>query len=415
MFKLVIIGGSAFSTPALFRYLAKQSELPPLTAVLAGRSAARLELVRNACESFVSGVPVRVDTTTSCIQSALSDADIVLIQIRPGGYLCRAFDESFPLKYGQCGDEGLGLGGLAAGWRTWPPLCSILSAVAEACPAALVLLLSSPVGILTRAALTCFPQLTIFGICELPWTVLGTVTSRLQVPLGQIDFDYVGSNHLGWFTRIAYEGRNMIEEYAALLPKTSDVFPSAAVIRDCGAIPTPYLRLDYSAVEVVRQQKKQGQTRGEVLGRMAAAAFSAYASGTESEIIKAVESRPAPWYEHAVGPLIYSTIANSPAPNAFFLSTQHRDYSPYFAADDILEIPHHKSCSGLKCKPLSGPIPAEVKRKLSGFVEYERSATRAVIERSPELLESALASHPWIGESARVPAMAREVSAGALS
>src|SRR5262249_22502823 len=130
--------------------------------------------------------------------TCLKNAAIVLIQIRNGGFPGRTFDESFPLKYGICGDEGLGPGGLCAGIRNWRAIGPALHKVQQYAPDATVLMMPSPVGLLVRAARREFPGLNVVGICELPWT---TLLSRCQItglePAG-MQFDYFGVNHLGW-------------------------------------------------------------------------------------------------------------------------------------------------------------------------------------------------------------------------
>src|SRR5207253_409301 len=102
----------------------------------------------------------------------LEHADLVLVQIRNGGYAARAFDETFPLTYGVAGDEALGPGGLSAGIRNWKAIEPALDQISRFSPNALVLMMSSPVGLLVRASMQRFPNLRLAGICELPWTTL---------------------------------------------------------------------------------------------------------------------------------------------------------------------------------------------------------------------------------------------------
>src|ERR1700736_3683420 len=171
--KLAIVGGSAQSTPHLF--LGQNLQVPEsdLSVVLIGRSPTRLLAVQRAIRIItreVVKVEQRAVSDQSDLIQALSGANIVLIQTRHGGYEIRNFSETFSVKYGICGDEGLGPGGLAAAWISWPQMEKLLAAVRAACPSALVLMMSSPLGILTRTALTRFGDLRLLGICELPWT-----------------------------------------------------------------------------------------------------------------------------------------------------------------------------------------------------------------------------------------------------
>ncbi|HYL97554.1 MAG TPA: hypothetical protein VEZ90_01265, partial [Blastocatellia bacterium] len=152
--RIVIFGGSSQSTPVLFQCLTGISH-SELTVTLIGRSRANLAAVERAAKLLLGHSRLSITCAgiqEPAVQMSLVDAHIVIIQVRVGGYRGRAYDETFPLKFGVCGDEGLGPGGLSAAWRAWPTVRKILSQVQEIAPEALVLMLTSPVGILVRAA-----------------------------------------------------------------------------------------------------------------------------------------------------------------------------------------------------------------------------------------------------------------------
>jgi len=205
MMRVAVIGGSSPSTPVLALSLASQPMPSPLELRLFGRDPRALEAIERACHFLVAESALRVSTHSVFLsdwQAHLEGIDVALIQIRVGGYEGREFDESFPLRFGMCGDEGLGPGGLSAAWRTWPVLLTYLEALCNSAPAATVLLLASPVGILTRACRAQRCDLEIAGICELPWTTLLRVCATVNVDPSDVDFDYIGVNHLGWLYRI---------------------------------------------------------------------------------------------------------------------------------------------------------------------------------------------------------------------
>src|SRR5690348_18141692 len=173
LMKIVIFGGTAHSTPVLWSYLTNETPLHGIDMLLAARDANRGEACIRACKLLAEEGQNRISAaviTGACGWEALEGADVVLIQIRNGGYKGRSFDEQFPLQYGIPGDEGLGPGGLSAGVRNWPVVRDALKQVSLFAPAAFVLILSSPVGLLVRAAKQEFPSIRLAGICELPWT-----------------------------------------------------------------------------------------------------------------------------------------------------------------------------------------------------------------------------------------------------
>ncbi|HKP13390.1 MAG TPA: hypothetical protein VJZ91_14820, partial [Blastocatellia bacterium] len=83
--RVVIIGGSAQSTPALFEYLAGAMQVGPLGVTLVGRDPNRLAAVARASRLLAADAPIAIDCAT--IESpdfarALKGADAVILQPR---------------------------------------------------------------------------------------------------------------------------------------------------------------------------------------------------------------------------------------------------------------------------------------------------------------------------------------------
>ena len=267
--KVVVLGANSISTPWLVRYLARRSDA--ITLVLAGRRPERLAAIARASRILAEGSTVSVETAGA---GCLSGADAVLIQFRVGGYAARRRDETFPLEFDLCGDEGLGAGGLAAAWRTWPVLHSALSDVSRICPRANVILLTSPLTTLVKVSRLAFPQLDVTGICELPFTTLSQIATWEA-----LDWDYIGINHIGWL-----------------------LFSSAPPSR------CKYLRLHYNRAEVLAEQKSRPGARADELTALESPVLESYALGNREEVQRAMRAHAPPdWYDAAVGPLLPST------------------------------------------------------------------------------------------------------------
>lgn len=412
--KIVILGGSAQSTPTLFAYLSGMKALPAVHLTLVGRNKTKLASVVRSAKLLLNDSAISVDYSgiqPRELDVALDGADIVLLQIRVGGYAGRDFDESFPLKYHVCGDEGLGPGGLSAGWRAWPEIKLLLDRVNAIAPQALLLLLSSPLGILVRAAKQIFPQLKVVGICELPWTTLGDVCNSAGVDIGDVDFEYFGVNHLGWFYRISHGDRNLIQEFATVR-RESTGFPSARLIEQWSAIPTKYLRLHFEPANVIEQQRNSSKSRAKALEELSHAAFRVFARGTADEIKLALSNRQAPWYPHAIGPLLLALMGQTIAV-PFFLSVPNDGLYPEQQEDDILEIPH--IVEDRQLKPLNHhhhSVPNRIAQLTSCFITFERLATTAILSRDSRFLQRALEAHPWTCQSKQLPMMVREITEG---
>jgi alpha-galactosidase/6-phospho-beta-glucosidase family protein len=378
--KTVIIGGSAQSTPALF-----DLEVPfaagRFSFALIGRSMRRLAAVKRAIDTIGVARETRIDCAIAQrerLAAELVDADVVVVQFRIGGYAARQWDETFPHRYDLCGDEGLGVGGLAAAWRTWDALHDVLATVARVRPGAMVILLTSPIGILTRCSRDAFPNLQIYGICELPWTTLGELCRQVQLDVSQAAYAYLAVNHIGWFAHLGAPARKR---------ETVDTLH-----------PLKYVRLNDAPHDVLYEQRRT-RPRALELEALAEHAFGAYEEAGAAEIFAAIRRRSTPWYAHAVGPLLHGLVG-AKTDTTFFLTTQNVGYEPRLGAGEFIEIPHVLDAGTLRRR---APLPwtdGVVAERIGRLVAYERSAAAAVRSRDTAGLAAALRLHPWLDGAA---------------
>lgn len=410
--KLVIVGGSAHSTPNLFAHAPLREAADDFEIVLAGRSEKRLAAVARAIRTIGNAHPLRVACERIDAESdvpALRGADIVLFQARYGGYEARSSDETFPLKYGMCGDEGLGIGGLAAAWRAWPPLRATLESVRLRCPAARVILMTSPVGILTRCALAAQPDLRIAGICELPWTTLREACACAGADARTATFDYAGVNHIGWLWDVSVSGIDVTARYAAARTKP-DGFPERELIDRLHAIPLKYLAMHYDVQSVLLAQRNAARPRGEVLAELRDRAYDLYERGDAPAIAATMALRPTPWYEHAIAPLIAGFAGHS-STIPYFLTVRNAGHAPEFGADEVLEIPHRMAAREVEPVARTAAIPPHIRAALEPFVAYERAAADAVSRRDVTEIARAVEMHPWVRDPSVAMPVASEICA----
>jgi 6-phospho-beta-glucosidase len=374
--KTVIVGGGAHSTPALFDS-EWSLEAPRFSFELVGRSPERLAAVARAI-GLVSG---RRGAPADCrwrpmgtLAAALAGADVVLVQFRIGGYVARVWDEVFPQRYALCGDEGLGPGGLAAAWRTWDDLRGVLAAVDRGNPRATVVLLTSPIGILTRCARAAFPALIIYGICELPWTTLGAVCSRAGVEPAASAYAYLAVNHIGWFSNVRVGDRQLVA--------ADDV------------LPLKYVRLQDAPEEVLAEQRSS-VPRGRQLSELAAEAFAVFERGESANVAAAIARRQTPWYAHAVAPFLRS-LSGDETGVTYFLTAPNDGYCRYVDDADCIEMPFCVRDGRLERRICADWQRDDVAVKVGSLVAYERLAAVAVLERDTQKLKAAIGAHPWL-------------------
>ena len=113
--KFTIVGGGSTYTPELIDGFSRLRELLPIEEVwLVDTDPHRLELVGGMSQRMfaAAGHTGRVITTTDLV-AGVSDADVVLVQLRVGGQAARHVDETFPHEVGCLGQETTGAGGFA--------------------------------------------------------------------------------------------------------------------------------------------------------------------------------------------------------------------------------------------------------------------------------------------------------------
>jgi 6-phospho-beta-glucosidase len=380
--KVTIIGATSQSTPALFRALAESPVLSHMRFSLAARNPDRLNaIVRAIC--IVGGGSFALDChdcSKTSLSAAIDGASVIVIQVRYGGLEGREFDEKFPLAFGICGDEGLGPGGLSAAWRAWPELDRLLGLVQRVNPDSRVLLLTSPGSLLTRLANLSWPALRLMGFCELPWTTLWHAAFPQLSCHGNASYDYFGINHLGWIYGL--QGHD--------------------------PIPLKYWRLHCERDYVIAEQMGRPESRAAELRRFTNIALRTYATGTREQINAAINLRHAPWYSHALAPLLESLITRTSCFH-FFFSRPNNGWNAAFADDDVLEIPHQWSDDKIISRPARMSPPTELVACLRPFVDYERAAAQAILSQQPSGIESALQCHPWVSSPIQAAGLAQQL------
>lgn len=214
-FKVVIVGGGSSHTPGIIQSLiANLDRFPLKKLVLYDIDPDRLELVDTLCGSLIAKLdPECVYFTTTDPEKAYTDIDFAFAQIRQGGMEMREKDEKISLEFGVVGQETCGPGGLAYGLRTIYPMVELIDYCEKyAKPTYWIVNYSNPAAIVAKATFRLRPKARILNICDMPVAIERNMAEILECDRHDLEVDYFGLNHFGWFTKVRLNGEDVTEK-----------------------------------------------------------------------------------------------------------------------------------------------------------------------------------------------------------
>ena len=387
MTRLAVLGGSAVSTPQLASALA-DAGLGSLHLALAGRSREKLDLVAEACRRAGNGTLVVSAHTEPA--SALEGADLVLLQVRIGGFEARAFDETYARDLRIPGEETVGPGGFALAWRTLPALGELLEVCGAVAPGAHLLNMTNPAAMVHRVASRHLRTITL---CDAPVVL----AQRLAALLGAEDQDafprYAGLNHCGWITGLEIEGRDELPAALEHLPELVELTGvDGDVIAALAAVPNPYLRYLYHPERQLRAQQERPETRAEELMAFEARALAAY-SAAEPDVAVVGAWRPAPWYAVSVVPLARALAFG--APLTTIVNVTNSGLLAFLPEEATVEVAADVREGEVRPRTPDS-LPADARAILEGVAAFDLLATDSILGADRMGCVRALAAHPLV-------------------
>lgn len=216
---IAIVGGASSYTPGIVRSIMNAYDrLPIKKLVLQDIDGEKLEIMGKYLEILFKdeNFKVQIKWTTSR-KEAFENVDFVFTQIRTGGLEMREQDEKVSLAHGLVGQETCGPGGFAFAMRSIHPMIEITKDVVKYAPNAWIINYSNPLPILAEAIRREVPEAKSLFICDMPIVQQMAMATTLGYEEKDLEFEYFGLNHFGWFTSI----KNKKGE--ELLPKLKDI------------------------------------------------------------------------------------------------------------------------------------------------------------------------------------------------
>lgn len=226
--KIAMVGaGSIGFTRRLMQDLLAVPEFAETTFSFADLNRKNLDMVTELCRRDIQAnkLPARIEATTDT-KRAVADADYVLCMIRQGGLEAFESDIDIPLKYGvdQCVGDTLCPGGIMYAQRTIPVMLDFCRHIRETSkPGALLLNYSNPMAMNTWAC-NQYGGVKTIGLCHgvqgAHWQIVrcielwakkeGLLKPGATLDRKDVDVICAGINHQTWFTKIQWQGRDMV-------------------------------------------------------------------------------------------------------------------------------------------------------------------------------------------------------------
>ena len=406
---VAVLGGASIGTVHLLDALhasVERRQLPPIKLRLYGRDAQALQRVVDFGIARARSTHVRVPDgwiefeTSNDLARCLGGATIVLSQVRPGGMKARALDEVLPISFGIPGDEGLGPSGLACFLRTQVEMDLLFEAASKHCPDAVVLQMTSPLGLNVARARAHF-CLDSYGVCELPLTTARRVRMHVEDRLGcgTLTPCCAGLNHQSWLYRfLDRSGFDRTSEVLSALNDPSIVDVDPEVMQRAGAVPMPYLKLIFHADRELARQRAAPVPRGVVLHSWlvrAQLALNRLQTGACADFEPILAERRVDWYHEAVIPVLAAFLA--PVETVLPLNLPSNGALPGAEDSAIVELP--ASICALRARPIAVPALPDVPMKLTTrLLRYEVAALALSAASSASQIADVLMLHPMVPE-----------------
>ena len=395
--KVVVVGGGSTYTPELVDGFARlHKELGEL--VLVDPAADRLELVGPLAQRIFAryGHSGRV-WWTSDLDAGLTDADVVIIQLRVGGQQARISDERFPLSCDCVGQETVGAGGLAKALRTVPIVLDVARRARALANNAWIVAFTNPVGIVTRALLDDGHRAV--GLCNVAIGLQRYFAGLLRVSPESVTLDHVGLNHLTWERAVTVDGVDQLPKLLAThgAELAAKVQIPQRILEQTGSVPSYYLRYFYCHDQVVAEQRRS-PSRGERVAEIERELLHMYADPTLDTKPALLSERGGAFYSEAAVGLLASLREDDGVVHA--VNVRNRGTFAGLPDEAVIEVSCRVGADG--AVPLgTGPLAPDVAGLVAHHAAYEELALSAAQHGGRDRVYRALLAHPLIGQADR--------------
>jgi 6-phospho-beta-glucosidase len=402
-YKISIIGAGSPYTPVIFKSIHdKLVNKENILFKFFDIDLKNLNIITCYCNSLITFHKSIEIQNCASIKDVLIDSQVVITLYRSGGLKFRHLDETLPLEFDLIGQETQGFGGFASAFRNINVLRDISKSIVKYCPHALVINVTNPVGIMTRAANEL--GLSSIGLCELPFQMIKSCKELINKEQSLFEFDFFGLNHLGWITGIFVDGRPIIDAFieqhlkellntakSANIPISLDIeFLSKTI----NAIPCPYLVYYYLTTEMVNLLKQSVHSRAEQVMKLNKLTYKYYSEArSQINIDELIKQRGGWILGQSISEFLSAYITNGSFGDVI-VCAKNNGRVDWLDNDTIIEATSNFH-SGKKFENFKG---THIKNLTTTISNYENLVVEAALKKDKNLAFEALVSHPLTGD-----------------
>jgi alpha-galactosidase len=332
-------------------------------------------------------------------RDALAGADFVVNTIQVGGARATQIDFDVPARFGlrYTINDTINVGGVLRGLRTIPVVLGIATDMAEACPDALLLNYTNPMGMLVRAVDEALGTPTV-GLCHSVYWTVHRLAEYLGIPVAEIDALSAGVNHLAWILRLEHRGTDLYPALhsfvgSGLVP--ADDLVRADLFRRFGFYPTESSEhhAEYNPWFIPKGQVEPFNIPiGEYLSRVANN-LDEYAETKRK--LDAGEPFEIEMSGEYAAVIVHAMTTGTPARIVANVPNEGGRLIPNLAAGACVEVP--ALVDGLGVHPVAvGPLPPQCAAYTRPAVDCQELTVEAALTEDRDLVYHAVLTDPQV-------------------
>jgi 6-phospho-beta-glucosidase len=400
--KVCVIGGGSTYTPELiegFLKIEKQLDIKEIVMLDIKESERKINILTDFSKRIINraGSKIKLSSTYDA-KEAVTDADVVISQMRAGCLQGRVKDEKIPLDFGLIGQETTGMGGMANGLRALPIIEKYTDLIAKYSNDAWIINFTNPSGMLTEFIVNTLGYKKCIGLCNVPIEFIMRSSEIFKCKRDDIFLKYYGLNHLVWVEEVWVNDKNRTNElwdnFDVNMKNIPDVEYDKSFLPTVKLLLNGYLRYFYNTKEMLKteiDERNSEGTRGEQIQVIEEELLNLYSESDRDTPPEELSKR---------GGFMYSTVATELVHDLFtdsgkvhIIDTPNNGTIENLPDDYLLEIPAKIT--------KNGPIPIKIGNAslmtvglIHTIKNYERLTIEGYHKRNEDLIKQAMMVHP---------------------